>query len=287
MLYLILAILFAAALSIVLKVFGEGKGNRFGIILGNYLTCVAFALAFLPQKSAVTAFPRVPFVCGVVAGLFYVGGIVSMQSSVVKNGASVTAAFAKLGLVVAVGLSLFFGEKPGVFQIAGIVIALAAVVLMNTESRKTREEKGEKRRFSPLLIAVLLTGGGSEGMSKVFDEIGTEEEKPLFLFYLFVTAAVLASVLLVVEFRRTKKKLYFRELAAGVAVGAPNYLSSYMLLKSLSVLPGVVAYPVSSGGAILVVTAVSVALLGERPAKRQAVGLGLILLSLVLLNLPV
>ena len=69
MLYLILAILFAAALSIVLKVFGEGKGNRFGIILGNYLTCVAFALAFLPEKSAVIAFPRIPLVCGVIAGL--------------------------------------------------------------------------------------------------------------------------------------------------------------------------------------------------------------------------
>ena len=45
--YLLLAILCSAAMAIVLKRFKDPAGNRYGIILGNYLTCVVIALAAL------------------------------------------------------------------------------------------------------------------------------------------------------------------------------------------------------------------------------------------------
>ena len=286
---MLLAILGGAAVSIALKIFSSESGNRFGIILGNYLTCIVLAVLFLPEKGQIVSFPTVPLVCGLVAGCFYVGGLVSMQSSIGKNGAAITAAFAKLGLIVSVGLSLFFGERPGVMQLVGVALALVAMVIMNVGGkRKAAADKaaGASKSGAFLLLLVLLSGGGSEGMSKVFDQVGSEAEKPLFLFYLFSTAAVLTGALALTEYLRTKKKLRWRDLAAGVAVGAPNYLSSYWLLKCLSAVPGTVAYPVVSGGAIVVVTLVSVLFLHEKPTRRQAIGLGLILVSLVLLNLP-
>ena len=289
MLYMLLEIFGGAAVSIVLKLFSSDSGNRFGIILGNYLTCIVLAVLFLPEKGQIVSFPTVPLLCGLVAGCFYVGGLVSMQSSIAKNGAAITAAFAKLGLIVSVGLSLFFGERPGVTQLVGVVLALIAMVVMNTGGKKTNnadKASGASKSGAFLLLLVLLAGGGSEGMSKVFDQVGSEGEKPLFLFYLFSMAALLAAVLAVVEYLRTKKKLRWRDLAAGIAVGAPNYLSSYWLLKSLSAVQGTVVYPVVSGGAIVVVTLVSVLFLHEKPTRRQAIGLGLILVSLVLLNLP-
>lgn len=286
---MLLAILGGAAVSIALKIFSSESGNRFGIILGNYLTCIVLAVLFLPEKGQIVSFPTVPLVCGLVAGCFYVGGLVSMQSSIGKNGAAITAAFAKLGLIVSVGLSLFFGERPGVMQLVGVALALVAMVVMNVGGkRKAAADKaaGASKSGAFLLLLVLLAGGGSEGMSKVFDQVGSEAEKPLFLFYLFSMAAVLTGALALLEYRRTKKKLRWQDLAAGVAVGAPNYLSSLWLLKSLSAVPGTVAYPVVSGGAIVVVTLVSVLFLHEKPTRRQAIGLGLILVSLVLLNLP-
>ena len=288
MLYMLLAIFGGAAVSIALKIFSSESGNRFGIILGNYLTCIVLAVLFLPEKGQIVSFPTVPLVCGLITGCFYVGGLVSMQSSIGKNGAAITAAFAKLGLIVSVGLSLFFGERPGVMQLVGVALALVAMVVMNVGGKKTAADgkAGASKSGAFLLLLVLLSGGGSEGMSKVFDQVGSEAEKPLFLFYLFSTAAVLTGALALLEYRRTKKKLRWRDLAAGVAVGAPNYLSSLWLLKSLSAVPGTVAYPVVSGGAIVVVTLVSVLFLHEKPTRRQAVGLGLILVSLVLLNLP-
>ena len=59
----------------------------------------------------------------------------------------------------------------------------------------------------------------------------------LYFFFVFLTAAVLSAVLAVMEYRRTGKRILLPELAAGVAVGIPNYFSSYLLLKALVSLP--------------------------------------------------
>ena len=50
MIYLFLAALCSATLTLVLKLFRNPKGNRFGIILGNYLTCVLIAFLQMPEK---------------------------------------------------------------------------------------------------------------------------------------------------------------------------------------------------------------------------------------------
>ena len=51
MLYLLLAMLGSAAMSLVLKAFRAQKGNRYGIILGNYITCVLVGLLMMPDRS--------------------------------------------------------------------------------------------------------------------------------------------------------------------------------------------------------------------------------------------
>ena len=287
MIYLTLGVFCSAAMSVVLKIFSESKGNRFGIILGNYLTCIVLAFCFLPDKAAVLRFPTAPLLWGALGGCFYVGGIVTMQSSILKNGAAVTAAFAKLGLVAAVGVSLLFGEKPGVLQFVGIVLAVAAAVFMQTGQKAETGKTGKSLGAGALLLFfVWATGGGGEAMAKVFDELGRDADKPLYLFSLFSTAALLSGVFAVVEGKRTGKKLLPKEALSGVAVGAANYLSSFFLLLSLHTLPGTLSYPVYSGGAILVVTLISVLFFREKPTVRQYIGLAGILVSLVLLNLP-
>ena len=75
------------------------------------------------------------------------------------------------------------------------------------------------------------------------------------------------------------------EVIFGLLVGIPNFFSSKFLLRSLSEIAAVVAFPAYSVGGILVVTLAGVLVFRERLAKRQWVALGLILLALVLLNL--
>lgn len=140
-------------------------------------------------------------------------------------------------------------------------------------------------RSLPLLLLTLLAGGGADAMAKVFEQLGRPGEDRLYFFYLFLTAAVLTGALALLERHRTGKRILLPELAAGIAVGVPNYFSSYLLLAALQRLPAFLVYPVFSTGTILLVLLLSALLFRERLNRRQVLGMGLILAALVLLNL--
>lgn len=279
MLYLFLAMLGSAAMSLVLKAFRAQKGNRYGIILGNYITCVLVGLLMMPDRSLILHGSPSTLICGVIGGFFFVAGLTAMQSSIRANGAALTAAFAKLGLVVTLGVSILcFGEWPALMQLVGIALVFLALLLIHGGA-----EKAGGGSFL-LLVLVLLTGGGGDAMSKVFEQLGGEGEGTLYFFWLFLTAGVLAAILAWRETRQTGLKLLPGELAAGILVGIPNYFSSLLLLLALERMPALVVYPAASTGTILLVTVLSALLFRERISRRQAAGMVLILAALVLLN---
>ena len=182
MIYLILSIVSSASMTLVLKLFRDQKGNRFGILLGNYLTCVLIALLSIPRKSLLWTGSGTTLAIGVLGGVFFVAALVAMQTSVRFNGATLTAAFGKLGLVVSLLVSVFwFGERPGVMQLIGICTVLCALIVMHT-GRK--EERAAKTSLG-LLLLTLLTGGCGDSMAKVFDQFGDASENVLYIFWVF------------------------------------------------------------------------------------------------------
>lgn len=289
MLFLILAALCSAVLTLVLKLFRDPKGNRFGIILGNYLTCVLIAFLQMPKKGRLFAVSSSTLLMSAAAGFLYVAGLVFTQTSVRKNGATLTSAFSRLGLIVPLTVSfLFFDEVPSLLKIGGLVLAGAAIWLINSsagENPSVQASSGGERKNLAVLLMTLLACGCSETMAKVFSRLGDQREDTRYFFFLFLTAALLTLILGTAEKRKTGKGIRIAELAAGILAGIPNYFSSYFLLKALLALPAALVYPVFSVGAILLVTAAGAVFFGERLGKRQLCGFALILCALVLLNL--
>lgn len=286
MLVLLLAMLSSASMALVLRLFRAQKGNRYGLLLGNYLTCILLALLLMPDRARILSGSGVTLACGVVGGLLFVAGLVTMQSSVRVNGASLSAAFAKLGLLVSLALSLVcFGERPGLLPLLGAALVLPALLLIHAGGRDGAAEAPGGARSFPLLLLTLLAGGSADAMAKVFEQLGERAEDGLYFFWLFLTAALLTALLALRERRRTGKRIVPAELAAGVAVGVPNYFSSFLLLRALEELPAFVVYPVFSAGTIVLVLLLSALLFREKPGKKQLLGLGFILAALVLLNM--
>ncbi len=121
-------------------------------------------------------------------------------------------------------------------------------------------------------------------MSKIFEQVGTRNQDELYFFNLFFTAAVLTARLLLLEWKRTGKALKWSEMAAGIAVGIPNYYASFLLLLALVVLPAIIVYPINSTGSILIVMAVDALVFHQKYTKRQWLGILLVLAAMVLLN---
>ena len=270
MFFLILAFCSSAMVSIVMRL-SDGKiQNRMGMLAVNYVVCSLLAAA---DAGFGCLLPRnvVTLGLGFINGLFYLGGFVFFQRSVSRSGVVLSATFMKLGLLVSMVISiLFFGEVPGLMQLVGFLLAVTAIVLMNYKS-------GEGK-FNMGLLLLLFIGGMCDGMSKIYEEVGDAALSGQFLFYTFFTALVLCLVM-------GKGKLPgIREVCYGAAIGVPNFFASQFMLQALSGVPGVIAYPVYSVAGILLVTMAGVLFFREKLEKRQWVALGIILVSLVLLN---
>ena len=111
MIYLIFAILFSASLALALRISETFSDNRYGILVGNYVTCLVVAFVLLPDKNIFAAGSRTAVLTGIVNGFLFTGNLVLMQKCIRENGAVLSSAFAKLGIVIPVTASiLFLGE---------------------------------------------------------------------------------------------------------------------------------------------------------------------------------
>lgn len=275
MLYLIFAICCSAVLSVLMRLSeGRAKGET-ALLAVNYITCcviggfrAAGSLAGLPGASTA--------ILGSVGGVLFLLSFLLLRWNVSRNGVVLSSTFMKLGVLISIGVSVFlFGEKPGAFQVLGVTLAVAAILLINGTGGQSQVPS------RAALCLLLLFGGLADAMSKFFEELGDPREESWFLLVTFLVAWLLSMVLMLAKKQRPGRW----ELLFGTLIGVPNFYSTRFFLRALETVPAVVAFPMFSVGAIVLVSLMGVLLFRERLGRRQWFGMALILGALVLLNL--
>ncbi len=278
MIFLILAIFSSAMVAIMMRIAQPRVNYPTGLLAANYIVCSLMALILSGPE-----FPGVsintlgfPASLGALNGLLYLSSFALMQWNTRHNGVVLSSVFMKLGILVPTVLSVvWFKEIPTVLQILGFLLAIVAILLINYQ-------KGTRlSRDSWALILMLLVGGMGDGMSKVYEVYGDPGFQNLFLFFTFFAALILC---LGMTFMR-KERLGAKELAFGVILGIPNFLSSLFLLNSLATVPAVIAFPTFSVAVILVVSIAGILFFRERLTRKQILCGLLICVALVLLNI--
>ena len=279
MIYLLAAVLSSALVSVIMRLSKTRIKNEMSLLAINYLTCFVIAGAYMGFEDIL---PRgggnalTVIGLGAVTGAMYLLGFVFLQWNVGKNGVVLSSTFMKLGLLVPIFLSVvFFGEVPTWMQAAGFAIAVAAVLLINGSKKKT----AANNRW--MLILLLLFCGMSDAMCKVYKVLGPAQYEAHFLLYTFLFAFLLC----IVPMLKKGEKPGMKEEIWGVLLGLPNFFAARFLLSSLSHLPAVIVYPTFSVATMVILTLTGVIFFKEKLAKREWIGLGLILGALVLLNI--
>ena len=202
--------------------------------------------------------------------------MVLLQRNIRTNGVVLSSTIIKLGLLVSMVVSVvFFGGRPQLWQWAGFLLAVAAIILMHYRPGKGKAENAAG------LILLLLAGGGGDAMSKFFEELGNPAHSGHFLLYTFLVALALC----VNQYRIRGEKPGKREWLFGLLIGIPNFFSAKFLLGALKDIPAVIVYPVYSVATILAVTVTGILVFRETLDKRQWLALTMILVALVLLNI--
>lgn len=279
MVYLLLAILSSAMVSVVMRLSDGRVKNNLGMLVMNYLMCTllgAGSAGVYTLFSSLDAQLARTAVMGCFNGVLYLASFILFQINVRHNGVVLPATFMKLGLLVTMVISVcIYGEVPGLLQGLGFVLAVVAIVMINY--RKDTANAG----FKAGLLWLLLCGGMADAMSKIFEESGVPGMGNQFLFFTFAMALLLCFVYMLAKGQRIQRN----EVLFGLLIGIPNFYSSKFLLWALVDVPAVIAYPVYSVATILVVTMAGILLFRERLEKRQWIALGIILAALILLNL--
>lgn len=278
MIYLFLAIVASALITVTMRVGSRYSRNRFSLLAVNYVTCALLAWAF---TGSFNVFPagegalRVGFL-GLGSGVLYLVSFLLLQWNISKNGVVLPATFMKLGVLVPTILAVtVYGETLTVWRVCGFVLAIFAILLIQGKSEGKRES-------TVGLVVLLLMGGITDAMSKIFEEYCPSAFSDYYLFYTFFAALILCAALCVFK----KQKLTLRDVLIGICIGIPNYFSSRFLLMALMHgVDAVVVYPTFSVGTIIVVAVFGAFVFREKFDKRRLIALSVILVSLVLLNI--
>ena len=304
MLYLWLAIICSASIALIFK-HSESRGmNRYAVTTANYLAASVVSIVILFSSGLPLDLPGSlserlaeigravagsgetlspagsigwAMLLGLMAGAVFFSAFMYYQISVKKHGVGLAGAFAKLGILVPMTLSLvLWKEHPSSLQWFGISLAVLSIVAVNWPS-----DKGMRNSLRSALLLLFLFGGMAEFSNKVYQKYGLQEYKALFLLVTFGTAFLYSGLLTWMK----GLKVTPRDLITGLAVGIPNLFSSFFLILALETIPAAVAFPIFGAGTIVIINVVGMAFFRERLTRIELAAVGLTVVAIVLINL--
>lgn len=285
MIYLIGSIVLTSYLTLSFKMLDRLKIPVLQSIVFNYWTCVAMGSVVnghFPINAQTVSEPWFKWACimGVAfISLFNLIAFVTQRISV-----AVASVANKLSLLIPFVFSLYlYNEQAGWLKIAGIALALAAVLLTCWPQR--REDVPNAKPLSIALVfllpALLFVGSGllDTLLKYVEQSFLNDENKNEYLITSFATAGAVGLLVLLTLFITGKQKLSGRAVLAGLAIGIPNYFSIWCLVRVLKQYQGESSaiIPVNNMGIVLFSTVMAWLLFREKLSATNRIG---ILLSL-------
>ena len=279
MIYLLLAILTAAALVLLFKVFERSNIPIFEAIVFNYITATVCAYVFLPSQQKIISVEIfhtswLPFALFLGTLFFTIFNLTSITT--IRYGVSTASVAMKLGLVFPVAFAfIFYGEKFTWLSLLGILLAIVAVILSSVKDEETpMHEHHNKIAFLPLLV--FIGSGACDSLTQFANKnylgsSGMEE----FSFFLFLAASAAGIFALTIRLLNKTLKLKWRSLFGGVILGIVNYFSFLFLLKALaeSGWESAIVFPISNLGTVAVATVISIIFFREKPSRINFIGL--------------
>lgn len=290
MLYLFGSIILTSYLTLAFKVCEKYKVNIFQAIVFNYFTCIvtgSFVNGSFPLNGAMMHTPWFKWSClmGVLfVSIFNVVGITAQKISV-----AVASVANKLSLIIPVVLSVYlYGETVRGWKLAGVLLALVAVVLTCYQPKKQGDAKESGiKKWVYVLPFILFVGSGllDSIINHVQKQYVTDENRNAYLISGFLSAAVIGFAVLLVQYISGRQKFAFKHLLAGILIGVPNYFSIWCLVRFLKEGPwqSSASIPVNNMGIVLFSSVAAWILFKEKLAKINWMGIVLSAIAIYLI----
>jgi drug/metabolite transporter (DMT)-like permease len=287
LIYLLLSILASTIIFIIFKLFEKFQINIFQAIVVNY--CIAFTTGILSYNGTITIsqLPNLDwFYYTLILGALFIIVFNLMAITTQKSGLSVVSVATKMSVVVPVlfGL-LYYNESLGTVKLIGIAIALIAVYLT---SNKSKQEISVNRKSIVLPILVFIGSGIIDTSIKFLeDTYVANNDVPLFSAIIFLAAAIIGFIFIIIQIIRGSFKFEFKNIIAGICLGVPNYFSIYFLVKTLrsDILESSGIFAINNVSIVALSTFAGIFIFKEKLIRKNWIGIALAILSIVLISI--
>ncbi len=287
MIYLLLSILASTIIFIIFKLFEKFQINIFQAIVVNY--CIAFTTGILSYNGTITIsqLPNLDwFYYTLILGALFIIVFNLMAITTQKSGLSVVSVATKMSVVVPVlfGL-LYYNESLSTVKLIGIAIALIAVYLT---SNKSKQGISVNRKSIVLPILVFIGSGIIDTSIKFLeDTYVANNDVPLFSAIIFLAAAIIGFIFIIIQIIRGSFKFEFKNIIAGICLGVPNYFSIYFLVKTLrsDILESSGIFAINNVSIVALSTFAGIFIFKEKLIRKNWIGIALAILSIVLISI--
>ncbi|MGI8912485.1 MAG: hypothetical protein ACR2JY_01640 [Chloroflexota bacterium] len=252
----------------------------------NYAVAAAVSLALLLQAPA----PASPTVVlyGIVNGMQYQVTFLLMYAMLSMTGVAVMTSFLRLSVFIPTIASIaIWSEYPSPVQAVGLALTALALPLLGTAASRTAPAAWRSWRPLSLILTTMLFSGAGLLAAKAFSELHLEAQRPVYLVAAYGTATVLSVLTWPLRPRLERTQApggVWQALGLGIITGLCNIGQLAAFLRGLAVVPGIIAFPVTAAGGLLVVTLVGRLAWNERIAGRAGAGIVLALAAVALVN---
>ena len=288
MITILFGIIFTTSLVICFKYFVKLKINTFHAILVNY-PVAAITSYIYADKNFFIDYTDDWFRFSIVIGLLFILTFVATSITAQKVSLIVSMIASKMSLVIPLTYAvLLLGEAMNYLKVTAIVLAMIGVVLTVLQPKGSSGTKPLKLK-SFLLIAVVFIGSGLVDSSFKFIEVNYYSIVPqqFIMMVCYASAGIFGTIFLILSAFKTKIKIKWRSVIAGVLLGVLNYYSFYFVIEALHIqsMPSSVVIPIINVGVLLLSTLLAMALFKEKLQKINYAGVIISILSIVVLAL--
>jgi drug/metabolite transporter (DMT)-like permease len=284
------SIILSSYLTLAFKVCERYRINLFQAIVFNYMTCVitgSIVNGAFPFTAANLQSNWMGWALAMGFLFIILFNIIGFTAQ--KIGVAVASVANKLSLVIPFLFSIYlYNEKATWLKIAGIVVALAAVILTCYPAKKSGEEQTKKTGNLLLILPIVLFFGSGilDTLIKYAEQTYLNEgNKNAYLITCFATAFVTGFIILLIQLLLKKTTLQSKAIIAGILIGIPNYFSIWCLVRVLGNYSGnsSAIIPINNMGIVLFSSVMAWLLFKEKLSAINWLGIALAIGAIALI----
>lgn len=289
MLYLIGSVVLTSWLTLSFKIVERYRIPILQAIVINYFVCVitgSIVNGAFPITATVFSEDWAPW--ALLMGLSFISLFNIIGFTAQRMGVAVASVANKLSLVVPFLFSIFlYGEKVTILKVAGIVLALTAVVF-TSYPKGNKEPSGQmfEKKLLWLPVILFLGSGLLDTMIKYVEATHLNPaNQNAYLISAFLVAGIVGLWVMLWAIFTGKMEWDYRSLAAGIMIGVPNYFSIWCLVRVLKQYSNnsTAIIPVNNMGIVLFSTIMAMLFFKEQLSRINWLGIVLAVLSIAMI----